>query len=267
MSFSHQNTKLTLFLWVEGFFPKQVAYYMLIKGLIDSPSQLYRGETNDPRLSVNRIIYTGKSLEGVDPNDPKPAGKSVPCLRIADLTGATAPRWIHESNSIRLYLEELYPENPPMISPTPFDRALMNDIQGTLTQALTDFNFYLKNAVSVTTAWSGMRDEDRSLPVARHAKQGMVRSFVKAQDLASESLESGGWLTPGLDHPGIVDVFLAGGMRYVELSYSFNLLEDEKLELLRCWYARFKEQPWWAELEETGRHPEKLSYASNCWEA
>lgn len=260
------TANLTLFLWVEGAFPKQLVYYMLAKGLVNSPAQLYSGKTNDPRLNVNRIVYDGTSLKGTDPKDPKPDGKSLPCLRITDTATASPPRWIHETASIRLFLEELYPDKVPMISPTPLDRALMNDIQGVATQAMADFNYLLKNAVGVTTMWSGMKNEDRSLPVARHAKQSMIRGLVRVQDWAGESLEAGGWLTPGLGYPGIVDVALAGMVRYIELSYAYNMFEDEKLQPLQRWYARFKEQEWWAELEETGRHPESLSHARDYWE-
>lgn len=266
MSSITADSKLTLFLWLEGFFPKQIVYFLLLKGLVDSPSQLYVGKTNDPRLSIKVLCFNGSAIVDVDPSDPKPAGKSTPCLRITDPTGKNELRWVHESSSIRLLLEELYPEKTPMIGPTPLERALMNDIHSTILQSITDSNYYIKNAAAVTTSWSGMRDEDRSLAVARYAKENHVRALLKAQEWAAESLEKGGWLTPGLDHPGLVDAALAGGARYMELSYSFDLFEDERLGLLKEWYARFKQVSWWSELEESGRHPKELSYPSSCRE-
>ncbi|EEU39416.1 uncharacterized protein NECHADRAFT_81568 [Fusarium vanettenii 77-13-4] len=235
MSSITADSKLTLFLWLEGFFPKQIVYFLLLKGLVDSPSQLYVGKTNDPRLSIKVLCFNGSAIVDVDPSDPKPAGKSTPCLRITDPTGKNELRWVHESSSIRLLLEELYPEKTPMIGPTPLERALMNDIHSTILQSITDSNYYIKNAAAVTTSWSGMRDEDRSLAVARHGKENHVRALLKAQEWAAESLEKGGWLTPGLDHPGLVDAALAGGARYMELSYSFDLFEDERLGLLKEW--------------------------------
>ena len=257
---------MTLFLWLEGFFPKQVVYYLLIKGLADSPAQLYEGKTNDPRLRVNVLAFNGTKIEDTNPDDPKPVGKSTPCLRIVDTTGKIPPRWVHESSSIRSFLEEVYPDKPPMISPTPFERALTSDIYSTVLQAFNDCNHYIKNAASVTTIWSGLKDEDRSLAVARHARSGMVRSLLKTQEWAAESLEAGGWLTQGLGHPGSADVALAGGVRYMELSYSLQILEDERLSLLRSWYARFQQLSWWKELEEARRHPKALVYPSNCRE-
>ncbi|KAM0242297.1 hypothetical protein ACHAP5_007237 [Fusarium lateritium] len=258
--------ELTLFLWMEGFFPKQVVYYLLIKGLADSPAQLYEGKTNDPRLRVNVLSFNGAKMEDANSEDQKPVGKSTPCLRIVDVTGKTPPRWVHESVSIRGFLEEMYPEKPSMISPTPFGRAIMGDIHSTVLQAIIDCNYYMKNAASVTTSWSGLKDEDRSLAVARHAKDGMVRSLLKAQEWAAESLETGGWLTPELSHPGLADVTLAGGVRYMELSYSLGMLDEPRLELLRSWYARFQKLSWWKELEESGRHPKALVYSSDCRE-
>ncbi|KAM5354144.1 hypothetical protein ACJ41O_000794 [Fusarium nematophilum] len=256
------DSKITLFLWLEGFFPKQIVYFLLLKGLA-SPSQLYSGKTNDPRLSIKTIVFNGTKLVDADPSDPKPVGKSTPCLRIVDPDGE---HWVHESSSILRFLEGLHPEEPRMVSSAPLDRALMDDIQATVYQAFHDCNYYIKNAASVTTSWSGMKDEERSLAVARHAKTGMVKALVRAQDWAGESLRRGGWLTPGLDNPGLVDVALATGVRYMELSYSLHLLEDERLGLLRSWYARFKEVPWWQEVEESGRHPESLAYPSDCRE-
>ncbi|KAM0425062.1 hypothetical protein ACHAPT_009621 [Fusarium lateritium] len=260
------ESELTLFLWLEGFFPKQITYFLLLKGLVDSPSQLFEGKTNDPRLNIKVLRFNGTAVVDVDPADLKPAGKSSPCLRIVDPTGKNSPRWVHESSSIRFLLEELYPEKAPMISATPLDRALMNDIHATLLQSFTDANYYIKNAAAVTTSWSGIREEYRSLAIARHAKQNLVRALLKAQEWAATSLKEEGWLTPGLDHPGLVDVLLAGGARYMELSYSFDLFEDEGLGPLKEWYARFKQVPWWSELEESGRHPKELSYPSSCRE-
>ncbi|KAF4986430.1 hypothetical protein FDECE_15963 [Fusarium decemcellulare] len=266
MASINSDAKLTLFLWPEGFFPKQIAYFLLLKGIADSPSQIYEGKTNDPRLTVNLLHFNGTSIEAVNKKDPKPAGKSSPCLRIVDPTGTHPERWVHESASIRLLLEELYPEKSPMISSTMLDKALMNDIQSSVLQAFTDCNYYIKNVASVTTSWSGMKNEDRSLAVARHAKQNMVRALLKAQELAAENLQEKGWLTPGLHYPGLVDVVLAGGARYMELSYSLNLFEDERFGLLRDWYSRFKQLSWWDELEESGRHPKELAYNSDCRE-
>ncbi|KAM0190729.1 hypothetical protein ACHAPA_011576 [Fusarium lateritium] len=258
--------ELTLFLWMEGFFPKQVVYYLLIKGLADSPAQLYEGKTNDPRLRVNVLSFNGAKMEDANSEDQKPVGKSTPCLRIVDVTGKTPPRWVHESVSIRGFLEEMYPERPSMISPTPFGRAITGDIHSTVLQAFIDCNYYIKNAASVTTSWSGLKDEDRSLEVARLAKSNMVQSLLKAQEWAAESLKTGGWLTPELSHPGLADVTLAGGVRYMELSYSLGMLDDIRLELLRRWYARFQKLSWWKELEESGRHPKALVYSSDCRE-
>ncbi|RMJ13609.1 hypothetical protein CDV36_006706 [Fusarium kuroshium] len=266
MSSITADSKLTLFLWLEGFFPKQIVYFLLLKGLVGSPSQLYEGKTNDPRLEIKILRFNGSAVVDVDPSNPKPTNKSSPCLRITDPNGKNESRWVHESSSIRFLLQELYPEKTPMISPTPLERALMNDIHSTILQSITDSNYYIKNAAAVTTSWSGIRDEDRSLALARHAKENHVRALLKAQEWAAESLEKGGWLTPGLDHPGMVDAALAGGARYMELSYSLDVFEDERLGLLREWYARFKQVSWWSELEKSGRHPKELSYPSSCRE-
>lgn len=259
------DMKLTLFLWPEGMFPKQIVYCLFEKGLITSAAQLYEGKTVDPRLNINIIAFEGGSLKSKNPEDPKPAGKSAPCLRITGGSGNdSSVRWIHETSAIRLFLEALYPEKPALVSRDLLELATTNDIMGALQCAMDDANYYIKNAASVTTFWSGLRDEERSLPVARIAKQGMVRGLTRAQEWAAASIAASGWLTPGLDRPGMVDVTLAAWARYMELSYALDLFEDEGLKELALWYARFKKLGWWDEMEERDRHPKELSYASDC---
>jgi hypothetical protein len=247
-------------------FSKQIAYYLIEKGLVTSVTQLYDGKTNDPRLIIKIIAFENGGLRDKDPNDPKPAGKSAPCLRITSPTGDNSVQWIHESSAIRLFLEALYTDKPAMISHDLLDIAKTNDIMGALQVASDDANYYIKNAASVTTFWSGLRDEERSLPVAKIAKQAMTRALKRVQKWASGSIGESGWLTPGLKRPGIVDVTLAGWARYMELSYAMDLFEGSELQELASWYAQFKTLPWWDELEESGRHPKELTYASDCRE-
>lgn len=262
-----RTSKLTLFLWLEGFFPKQVVYYLLINGLASSPAQIYEGKTNDPQLSVNIIQLTDKGFESTNPDDPKPAGKSLPCLRIVDPGSADkSPIWIEESSAILNFLEESYGEKTSMTSPTTLDRARMQDIRAPIVQSFTHCNYYITHAAAVTTSWSGIKNEDRNLNVAKKAKRDLTSSLLQAQKRAGASLQTHGWLTPGLPHPGINDVVLASAVRYMELSYGFEILEDAEMGLLRDWYRRFKQAEWWDEVEEQGRHPKQLSHPPSCRE-
>lgn len=257
---------LTLFLWLEGFFPKVVTYYLLFKGIVNSPTQLYEGKTNDPHLKIQTIFFNGSGFEDADPKDPKPPGKSSPCLRVVDRIAGEKTTWIHESSSILRFLEEHYPQEPRMMGAEALDHAIMSDCLAAVYQGFNDCNYYIKNAAAVTSFWSGLRNEDRSLALASHAKKAMSRSFIKVQEWAAESLEDGGWLTSGIRSPGLVDVALAAGVRYMELSYSLDLFEEEELGPLREWYARFKKSPWWVDYEESGRFPKELSNPADCRE-
>lgn len=261
------TSELTLFLWLEGFFPKQVVYYLLINGLASSPAQIYDGKTNDPRLAINIIQLTDKGFESTNPNDPKPPGKSMPCLRILDPnSGDESPFWVEESAAILNLLEEMYGEKTSMASPTMLDRAKMQDIRAPIVQSITHCNYYITHAAAVTTSWSGIKNEDRNLTVARKAKRDLTSSLLLAQTRAETSLQTHGWLTPGLAHPGINDVVLASAVRYMQLSYGYEILEDAGLGLLRDWYKRFKQAEWWDEVEEQGRHPKQLSHPASCRE-
>jgi glutathione S-transferase len=261
-----KNPRLTLFLWLEGFFPKVVAYFLLIKGLADTPSQMYEGHTNDPRLEIRVLSFNGTGFESNDPQDPKPPGKSSPCLRVTNENDPNDITWVHESSSIVRFLEETFSQNPHMMSHEVLERAVANDCLASVYSGINDCNYYIKNAAGVTTFWSGIQNEDRSLPIATHAKECMTQSFKKVQEWAAQSLQASGWLTLGVESPGLVDICLAAGARYMELSYSFNIFEDPMLEPLREWYTRFKLLPWWEEYEERGRHPRELSHPASCRE-
>ncbi|CRG86410.1 hypothetical protein PISL3812_03416 [Talaromyces islandicus] len=260
------NLDLTLFLWLEGFFPKTVTYYLLFKGIANSPAQLYQGKTNDPHLKIQSIFFNGSALEDADPQDPKPPGKSSPGLRVVDRAAGGKTTWIHESSSILRFLEDHYPQEPRMMGTEALERAIMYDCLAAVYQGFHDCNYYVINAAAVTASWSGIRNKDRSLVLASYAKQSMARSFIKVQEWAAESLQESGWLTSGIRSPGLVDVALAAGVRYMELSYSLDLFEEEELGPLRGWYARFKKSPWWVEYEESGRFPKELSHPADCRE-
>lgn len=257
---------LTLFLWLEGFFPKTVAYYLLIKGIANSPAQLYEGKTNDSNLKIQVVSFNGSAFEDADPKDPKPLGKSLPCLRVVDRAAGEKTTWIHESSSILRFLEDHYPQEPRMMGAEALERAVIYDCLAAVYQGFNDFNYYIKNAAAVASSWSGLRNEDRSLVLASYAKKSMARSFIKVQEWASESLQSSGWLTSGVKGPGLVDVALAAGARYMDLSYSMDLFEDEELGPLREWYSRFRKSQWWDEYEESGRFPKELSHSADCRE-
>ncbi|KAH8177120.1 hypothetical protein LIA77_02202 [Sarocladium implicatum] len=250
MSYNH-NLELTLFLWPEGYSPKRVAYYLLAKGLVASATDLVAGVTSDPNLLINIIELRDGRLVDVNSSDPRPAGKSTPCLRIVDrATGSTT--WLHESAAIPIYLEELYPDLSPLQGRLPLERALMHDIMAQYDLALAEGTNYLKNATSVTTMWSGMRDEDRSHSAALYGKANVVKSLFRMQDRARESLAATGWLTPGVNGPGLVDVSLAALAWYQHLCYGWDIFADESLSELRKWYGRFKELSWWITLEQSG---------------
>jgi glutathione S-transferase len=261
-----KNHRLTLFLWLEGLFPKAVAYFLLVKGLVDSPAQMYEGRTNDARLEIRVISFNGTGFEIDDPQDPKPPGKSSPCLRVTNENDPNDITWVHESTSIVRFLEETFPQKTHMISNKALERANTNDCLASVYSGISDCNYYIKNAAGVTTIWSGIQNEDRSLPIASHAKKCMTQSFKKVQEWAAQSLQASGWLTVGVEGPGLIDVCLAAAVRYMELSYSLNILEDPMLEPLCEWYTRFKLLPWWEEYEERGRHPKEMSYPASCRE-
>lgn len=250
MAYNH-NLELTLFLWLEGLFPKRVAYYLLAKGLVASPAELIAGVTSDPNLRINIVQLRDGGFVDVNPNDPRPAGKSSPSLRIIDrATGTTT--WLHESATIPKYFEELYSDLDPLQGRLPLQRAVMHDILAQFDIAVAEGATYLKNAVAATTSWSGMRNEDRSHAVALYGKANMVKSFCRMQDWAGESLAATGWLTPGVDGPGLVDFSLGALARYQHLCYGWDIFADESLGELRKWFGRFKELDWWISLEESG---------------
>lgn len=255
----------TLFIWLRGAFPRRIAYQLLQKGLCRSVADLHAGKTAVPNLKVNITTINfhasgNVTMDEADKSDPKPEGKSSPALRIRGADGKE--EWIHESISIAMYLEEAFPDFKPLVGGD-----LVQKMQAVDAIALTnllghDFGYYLRHAAPITSFWSHLPDSDRSLGAAKNAKFGYNRNLVKLQEWSTHLLDTTGFMTPGVDGPGVVDFALAGNMRYFYLGYEFESLEDERLGKLREWWTRFKAAcEWWHELEEGDDvHPPQLRY-------
>ncbi|KAF9880068.1 hypothetical protein CkaCkLH20_02022 [Colletotrichum karsti] len=260
-------SKHTLFLWPKGFYPRRVVYYLLIKGLA-TPSDILQGKTAIPSLRINLINYNvdTQKLESVDVDDPKPSDKSTPCLRIVD-AGSNTTTWIHESTAIPAYFEDNFPEFPALQSSDPVDKAVMGDIILAINAAQDDFSYYLRHASPIACRFAGLDDAERDHKAALNAKAQMNKCLLKMQKWAQDSLSKTGWLTPGIDGPGLADVCLAGWIRYIWLAYEVDVIEGEGLERLREWWGRFQKLPWWEEMEETGEiHPQSLRFGKESIE-
>lgn len=265
------ETQYTLFLWTRGAFPRRIAYQLLQKGICQSVADLHAGKTVLPNFNINvttiNFHASGEvTMDEADKNDPKPEGKSSPSLRIRQKDGKET--WLCESITIALYLDEAFSDFKSTISTDILERMQAIDMI-TLTNLLgMEFGYYLRHAAPITSFWSHLPDDDRSLPAAKNALGGFNRSLVKLQDWVTPSLDSTGFMTPGVEGPGVVDFALAGNMRYLELGYEFDSLEDERLGRLREWWVRFKgECGWWDALEEVEDvHPPQLRYAKEVRE-
>ncbi|KAK8135488.1 hypothetical protein PG984_003428 [Apiospora sp. TS-2023a] len=241
----------TLWLWLEGFFPRRVWLYLLTKGLVASPADLLEGKTANPSLRINRM-HMDMSAGGWtfdDASNPAPQGASTPCLGIHNkATGET--RYIYESASILVYLEAVYGGNqgrPCVMPKDPLDVANMNDIIGIMNLAMLD---------------SGRA-------AALNARVGMTKNLGKVQAWAAKSLQTTGWLTPGIEGPGLADFCLAAARRYLELTFGWDIFEEggEELKELAAWYERFQGLDWWEAAEERAIvHPAQLRLGKECRE-
>ncbi|KAI0404768.1 hypothetical protein F4802DRAFT_566269 [Xylaria palmicola] len=256
---------LTLFLWLQGLFPRRLNYYLLIKGLVSSPEDLLNGKTTDPNLSIVRLTFDMPSGGWIsDPeSDPLPPSISTssPCLRVRDPeTGAE--HWVRESSSILEYLEEVYSDKGPSLKPRGLlDSAATHDLVGQINASGAEGTSYLRHVSPQFAAFSGLREEERSPAAARVGYQNSVKALLRVQDWSGKSLATTGWLTPGVDGPGLVGVNLAAIRRYVDLVYGGNMFEPEELKPLEEWYRRFQKLSWWSALEERPNvHPPELKF-------
>lgn len=258
----------TLYAWVRGAYPRRIAYQLLLKGIVPSPAALLAGETVLQNFKINvasfQIVDGNPTSVDADPSDPKPDGKSSPCLRITDpATGSE--QWIHESSSIAWYIEDVFTNFRPLVGSSPADRAAAHDMIALINLCFHDASYYLRHAAAVTSFWSRLSPEDRSSEAAVNAALHMNHSLVKLQTWAEQRLRTGGWLTPGIQGPGIVDACLAGPARALWLGYSFEVFGDERLVLLKEWFQRFRALKWWDELECKGdAYPPELSFGPEC---
>ncbi|KAI0487086.1 hypothetical protein F4859DRAFT_527198 [Xylaria cf. heliscus] len=266
-----KNQQFTLFLWLQGMFPRRVNYWLLTKGLVSSTEDLLEGKTTDPNLSIVRLTLDLTTFGWIsDPeNEPLPPSISTtsPCLRIRD-TETGAERWVRESSSIIEYLEGVYADRGPALKPKDIlDITAMNDLVGQINLALAESMGSLRHASPQFATFSTLKQEERSRPAARVSYHSTMRGLLKVQDWARDPLATTGWLTPGTDGPGLVDVNLAAARRYVELTYGWNIFEKEELKPLEEWYGRFQKLAWWNGFE--GRpniHPPEFKFNIDRYE-
>ncbi|KAI0379049.1 hypothetical protein F5Y04DRAFT_133340 [Hypomontagnella monticulosa] len=244
------NLQNTLWLWTEGAFSRRVMYTLLIKGLVLSTSDLLQGKTTESNLHINTVkVDPAKGWVCADPDDPQPDGATNPCMRTTDdATGEVF--FIYESTSIILYLEELYPENPMRPCST-VEQAMMMDIIGRINLVAIDSNYFLRNTVPEHGAVMGVAAEDQQQSTALNAKDQEIKGLLKIQAWAElNGLGKRGWITPGIDGPGLADVTLASNVRFIDLIYGIYMFDDARLKPLSEWYERFKKLPWWNDFEE-----------------
>lgn len=261
----------TLFIWTRGAFPRRIAYQLLQKGICNTVEDLHAGKTVLPNFKINVTTLNfhpdgQATMDEADMSDPKPAGKASPALRIRDKDGKES--WVHESISIALYIEEVFPDFKKLMADDMVQKLQAVDRITLINLLSMEFGYYLRHAAPVTSFWSHLPDEDRSLGAAKNALFNMNRSLVKLQDWCEPTLESTGFMTPGVEGPGVVDFALAGNMRYIWLGYEFDSLEDERLGKLRGWWVRFKAAcEWWDGFEEVEDvHPPQLRFAKEVRE-
>ncbi|KAF5009922.1 hypothetical protein FDECE_3907 [Fusarium decemcellulare] len=255
-----ESLQYTLWLWTEGAFARRVMYQLLIKGLVASPSHLLRGETTAPSLKVVPVkLKLGMGWVYPDESERPPEAASNPCMKVTNHDTGTSD-FIYESTSIILLLEEIFPHHP-MKPASGIARARMMDMLGKINLIAIDTNYFLRNTVPEHGAAMGVDKEHQSRFAALNARSCELNGLLKIQEWAKENglVETDGWLTPGIDGPGLVDVTLVSNHRFVELNYSINMLEDERLKTLAAWYDRFQRFQWWQGLEEReGIVPEVL---------
>lgn len=261
------KTQLTLFLWPTGLFPRRINYWLFIKGLVSSYDDILSGATSDPNLTIVRLSlnFPARGWKSTPADDPLPEhiSTSSPCLRVRDAspssTGTTTERWIRESSSILEFLEAHYAAadhhhhaGPTLLNANNIaDVAATSDRVGQLNLAIIEGLTYIRHACPEFAAFAGLKDDERSAAAARIGLQSMMKGLAKVLDWArADSLATTGWLTPGTDGPGLVDVNLAAPRRYLEIVYGWNIFEGEELRPLEEWYGRFRKLDWWDGFEE-----------------
>ncbi|KAJ3540776.1 hypothetical protein NM208_g4910 [Fusarium decemcellulare] len=246
-----ESLQYTLWLWTEGAFARRVMYQLLIKGLVTSPSHLLRGETAVPNVKIVPVkLELGMGWVYPDGSERPPEAVSNPCMRVTNHDTGTSD-FIYESTSIILLLEEKFSEHS-MQPASGIARARMMDMLGKINLIAIDTNYFLRNTVPEHGAAMGVDREHQSRLVALNARSCELKGLLKIQEWAKENglTETDGWLTPGIDGPGLVDVTLVSNHRFVELNYGIDMLKDERLKTLAAWYGRFQRLPWWQGFEE-----------------
>jgi hypothetical protein len=132
------------------------------------------------------------------------------------------------------------------------ERMIMLDLIGKINITGVDLSYFLRNNVPEMGMMLGLNIEHQSRAASLNAESHELRGLLKIQEWAQHhgGFEKTGWLTPGVDGPGLVDVALAPYQKFYTLIYGVDMFKDERLKPLASWYARFTKLPWWKEFEE-----------------
>ena len=236
--------KVTLWIWPTGAFPRRVIYYFRAKGITATMLQ-------QRNIHLIPIVLDSKTLVALPQYEARPADRTLPALRIEHGNGKEF--WIHESNAILEYFEDIFPTSegyPDMRGDTIEQRARTRDVVSLLADVLTWTMVKIMNTFPAASSWSGLAAEHMSTNAAEHADEKLhsllsrVEKWVK-EDVVTRSSESlsgeGGSVT-------LADIVLMAQNEYALMAFKTNLLDEH--DVLRVWWDRNKRADWFITSED-----------------
>lgn len=241
-------TKITIWLWPTGLYPRRIIYFLLIKNISLSALAAQNIHLIPIHLSPSALV----SAPGFE---SRPAGTSVPLMRLSYADGTHF--FIHETSSILEYLQEIFPDGPDIRGETVHQRARSRDILSLLSEAIVWYGVEVFHSDPNTASWSGLKVEDQSPAAAAHGRMKVGALLGKLEGWVRDDVKGkGGVSLVGGEQATLADLALMAPVDYFAEKFGTEWIKG--YGVLGMWYGWMKEQDWvvggksLAEVEEKG---------------
>lgn len=264
MAPSATTPKITIWLWPTGLFPRRIIYYLCAQNIKLSTLRAHNIDLIPVSLDAASVAFTTKAGD-----EAPPPGASMPCMRVRSVEGEGSDsekiQYIHESNAIIAYLEEVFnegngdnSEDGNILGSTRSQRARTHDITGLLGDAIIYANVVLMHSDIRILSWSGLAAKDMSAVTAAHAQNKFERLFFKLEGwIEGDIMEKE---APSLSGEGsqvtLADIMLMANVTYALDAFGTNYFDNEKHKVLARWVDRVSRAAWCIGSEALGKAEE-----------
>jgi glutathione S-transferase len=247
MASTTTKTKITLWIWPSGLFPRRLIYYFRAKSITLSTLT-----SHNIHLIPVELVPSPPTLQSKPGYEPQPADTSLPVMRIENFDGTTV--WIRESLSILEYFEELFPSSAGfrnLRGVTMEHRAQTRDMLCLLSEAMHWSLVLMIHTNPQTNFFSGLTEDQMSASAAVNAKEKSRFLLGRLERWVEDSVSQ-----RTVEHATLAGLVLLAQVEYGEMFYEADWVADHGV--LRAWVEEMKSEMWYVgsdqlkKVEESG---------------